>query len=195
MHTHPSRAFTLIELLIVVAIIAILAAIAVPNFLEAQVRSKVARAKTDLRTLALAMESYRIDYNRYPSGNWYHEPFNHLTTPVAYLSSVPVDVFFRDRSEDDLPGIGSTWFWHLDSYIYGRWDLGAAIPWGTWNNRTYAENYRQGKIWFIVSRGPNRIFDGVLNPSILQPPYTLGETEYDPTNGSVSRGDIERFGP
>jgi len=59
------KGFTLIELLIVVAIIAILAAIAVPNFLEAQVRSKVSRAKTDMRTLATALETYFVDNNTY----------------------------------------------------------------------------------------------------------------------------------
>ncbi|MEO8376090.1 MAG: prepilin-type N-terminal cleavage/methylation domain-containing protein [Candidatus Sumerlaeota bacterium] len=56
--------FTLIELLIVVAIIAILAAIAVPNFLEAQTRAKVSRVKADMRSVATAVESYRVDYNR-----------------------------------------------------------------------------------------------------------------------------------
>ena len=59
------KGFTLIELLIVVAIIAILAAIAVPNFLEAQIRSKVSKAKTDMRTMATGLEAYFVDQNTY----------------------------------------------------------------------------------------------------------------------------------
>ena len=55
------RAFTLIELLIVIAIIAILALIAIPNFLEAQTRSKVARVQADMRSLGTAIEAYIVD--------------------------------------------------------------------------------------------------------------------------------------
>jgi prepilin-type N-terminal cleavage/methylation domain-containing protein len=61
------KGFTLIELLIVIAIIAILAAIAVPNFLEAQTRAKVARVKSDQRSLATGLEAYYVDNNNYPA--------------------------------------------------------------------------------------------------------------------------------
>jgi len=48
------RAFTLLELLIVVAIISILAVIAIPNLMQARVRSKISKAKQELKTIAVA---------------------------------------------------------------------------------------------------------------------------------------------
>ncbi|MBI5155488.1 prepilin-type N-terminal cleavage/methylation domain-containing protein [Candidatus Poribacteria bacterium] len=61
------RAFTLIELLMVVTMIAILAGIAVPNFLEAQVRSKTTRMQGDMAALAAGLRAYFADYNQYPA--------------------------------------------------------------------------------------------------------------------------------
>ena len=55
------KAFTLIELLIVIAIIAILALIAIPNFIESQIRSKVARVQSDMRSVATAIEACFVD--------------------------------------------------------------------------------------------------------------------------------------
>lgn len=60
------QAFTLIELLIVVAIIAILASIAVPNFNEAQTRAKVSRVMSDQRSIGVAIGAYMVDYNKPP---------------------------------------------------------------------------------------------------------------------------------
>src|SRR5437773_12166494 len=91
--SRERNAFTLIELLIVVAIIAILAAIAVPNFLEAQTRAKVSRVKSDLRSYATAVESYTVDNNKVPrehNDGWY--PGDTLTksdgTPAVGFSGI-----------------------------------------------------------------------------------------------------------
>ena len=92
------KGFTLIELLLVVAIIAILAAIAVPNYLEAQTRSKVSRAKSDLSTVRLALEAYAVNHNSYPhvvSSVWHSSLLDipMITTPVAFLQSLLSDPF------------------------------------------------------------------------------------------------------
>ena len=60
------RAFTFLELCFVVAIIAVLAAIAVPNFLEAQIRSKIARTRSDMSVVAEALSHYAVDNFAYP---------------------------------------------------------------------------------------------------------------------------------
>ena len=62
---HTRKGFTLIELMIVVAIIGILAAIAIPNFLQFQLRSKTGEAKTNLAAIRTAEEGYFAEFNNY----------------------------------------------------------------------------------------------------------------------------------
>jgi type IV pilus assembly protein PilA len=61
------KGFTLIELMIVVAIIGILAAIAIPNFIKFQARSKQSEAKTNLKALYTAERSYYQEKDTYSS--------------------------------------------------------------------------------------------------------------------------------
>ena len=60
----PHQAFTLVEIMIVVAIIALLAAIAVPGFLRARKRSQASRILNDLRMIDSAVDQYAIETSR-----------------------------------------------------------------------------------------------------------------------------------
>lgn len=62
-----SSGFTLVEIMIVVAIIALLAAIAVPGFLRARKRAQASRILNDLRLIDSAVDQYAIETNK-PSG-------------------------------------------------------------------------------------------------------------------------------
>jgi type IV pilus assembly protein PilA len=66
LHTRRGG-FTLIELMIVVAIIGILAAIAIPNFLRFQLKAKSSEGKTNLAAIRTAEESYFAEYGNYIS--------------------------------------------------------------------------------------------------------------------------------
>jgi prepilin-type N-terminal cleavage/methylation domain-containing protein len=202
---NRKQAFTLIELLIVVAIIAILAAIAVPNFLEAQTRAKVSRVKADMRTIVTALESYRVDSTKYPSavylgfpddGEWHMwflyaltnkqytgigtspDGRNPLTSPISYLATIPLDPFttyYSVRYMDWGQVTSASVFYAYRSN--GQFPFGIPDPPGPY-------------IWwpavdyYLRSAGPNCIFYSHDSGLI-----------YDPTNGTVSDGDMWYVGP
>lgn len=213
--SRPTRiGFTLIELLIVLGIIAILAAIAVPNFLEAQTRGKVSAAKANLRNLSQSLEAYRIDYNGYPGampmmpedplGLLADTQLRVLTTPIAYTSTAAFsDPFGQIKSQaimpsstsaivNDFPTLSppntnkSMLYYHYQSLARRLDDSGFALVGAA-----------------VVSLGPDRTdslgayrpfpvwffqerfgFTGLAHPI---------DTVYDPTNGVASSGDISRF--
>jgi general secretion pathway protein G len=62
-----NRAFTLIELMVVILILAILAALIVPNVLGRTGQAKVSKAQADLSELSNAIDQFRLDCDRYPT--------------------------------------------------------------------------------------------------------------------------------
>jgi len=199
-------AFTLIELLIVVAIIAILAAIAVPNFLEAQVRSKVSRAQSDMRTLVTALESYVIDNNTYPDAGAPPSPgappikigldfsrasLEMLSTPISYITSGKLDDPFAKGS--------------ADTRYYGYANCQAAVDHApTLPAVSISVGDEVGRFlnhrYVLQSVGPDTINFALAGTAEQNFPLAYAELTsetaygfyYDPTNGTVSVGDIVR---
>ncbi|MCB2157027.1 type II secretion system protein GspG [bacterium] len=235
------NAFTLIELLIVVAIIAILAAIAVPNFLEAQTRSKVSRSLADMRSIVTGLESYRVDNNSYPEGtdNPAKQPqdirdfiaahgltgghytfasqgtsgefVGSLTTPIAYMTRIPLDPFAEQvggrltyayrNAKDTQNG------WILTSFgpdADALQKIGGQVGVGSFNTTnplsTATDSGSPARMGDVNERAVIRYIEEYNHPitSQVDSQYgglenALADLEYDPTNGTISDGDVVRF--
>lgn len=209
--TRRDPAFTLIELLVTAGILSLLAAIAVPNFLEAQTRAKVTAAKANLRTTAEAIEVYATDHNAIPPstpiipGDPLAILADHqlaiLTSPIAYLAS------------------GSAFG---DPFGTARiFPAGRESPGGS--PEPFAPNESRSLLYFhypsvaerldnpllalpgygLVSIGPD-LTDSMGAYSALSPGAFRSalmysqvshpiDTLYDPTNGTASTGDVVRL--
>ena len=188
------RGFTLIELLIVVAILTVLSAIATPNFLEAQTRAKVSRTHSDLRALATAMETYRVDNSKYPAVGNPDRPSRadlyipiqtrmlSLTTPVSYITSLPKDPFYKNNGNYESVS-------HDYIYAPGNLYLGAGPR---YNGSAY-----RNTIYSIAGRGPDGdIYAGgycMAHPLAYENKTNITGM-YDATNGTVSAGDVYQLG-
>src|ERR1700722_12869722 len=115
--SNSISAFTLVEIMVVVAIIALLASIAVPNFLRARKRSQATRCLEDLRIIDSADDQYAIENNK-TSGqtvNW-TDVQAYLKNGSVLYNSNGTDLFGNfygssgSFSVDYLPKLSSTTF-------------------------------------------------------------------------------------
>lgn len=187
--------FTFIESLLVLALLAVMAVIAFPNFTQSQVEVKVLQAENDLRSIGNALEAYCIDHGQYPpdgyngipEGTGFHYLNYLLTTPVAYLPHVDfVDPFFNydDHDEElleEMPWISG---YRYINYAFIYQEI-LAHPEAF---QRYENVYGS---WALFSRGPDEIFNlgsNTLYDELGQ--LWLSSVPYDPTNGTISSGDI-----
>ncbi len=134
------RGFTLIEIMVVVVIIGLLAAIVAPNLIGNIDRAAVNRAKQDIRGIETALNLYRLDNFRYPSSDLGLEA---LVTnpgeanapnwkPGGYLRSVPTDPW-KNPYQYRYPGQNGefdVWSYGADGQEGGE---GVDADIGNWN--------------------------------------------------------------
>jgi prepilin-type N-terminal cleavage/methylation domain-containing protein len=168
-----SNGFSLIELLIVVAVISLLVSIALPNYMESLVRAKVARTQADLAHVNRLVIAYETDSGEYLEDS-VQDPLavlNVLTTPFPYTHNLPIDIC---RSEGD-PDYGKSYFYATRSGHFE--DLVTTAGW---------MHGRRDFEFALASYGPDGVF--AHGAAVDVEPY-------DGTNGTISAGNLWRFGP
>ena len=105
--------FTLVEIMIVVAVIALLAALALPSFLRARKRSQASLVKNDLRLIDAAISQYAIEANKLTGDTVAADDWVEYVNENGDLHDTGEDILgneFGDQIVDSLPAVpANTW--------------------------------------------------------------------------------------
>jgi len=119
--SRPSRGFTLIEIMVVLVIIGVLAALIVPNVLDRADDARVTAARTDINNLMQSLKLYKLDNQRFPSAEQGLEalarkPSAGPTPPnwKTYVDKLPADPWGRPYQYLN-PGVNG----EIDVFSYG----------------------------------------------------------------------------
>jgi prepilin-type N-terminal cleavage/methylation domain-containing protein len=114
--TTKRAGFTLVEIMIVVAIIALLAAIAVPGFLRARKRSQASKVLNDLRLISSAMDQYAIESGKKTSDPINVDDWTKYIKKDTMLYVTGTDLFgqaYGSQTVDSLPKVPQTTYDNL----------------------------------------------------------------------------------
>jgi len=170
-----------------VVITGMMAGVALPGMMEAESRSKVSRARSDMRSMATALESYYVDNNAYAAWAEGDLGVNSFLPQGSPARNMPT---FR-RYTPGGPMTLTTPIAYINGYLKD--------PFAPEQGQVAYSYYSTKSGWILISPGPDRDYDIIpqkeyqdnVNMGTI-PPGILDKT-YDPTNGTISNGDIYRI--